>query len=179
MPLIFTGAPNIVADMKSTFQGSSPQDIAALGIDIDPYAEIMALAEFQLSAWIRESSISTAHGMWLEQRGKDDGIRKQSGETDPQFRIRLRLPPTAGTLRAITEALNQLLPGFTVYTEELPAKSVMCSRSFGLSRGRRMGAGRGMVIAMVPAAANALAVVSDMVRAKASAGKVTLVQEYT
>lgn len=62
---------------------------------------------------------------------------------------------------------------------ELPLKSAYFDRSHCFDRGKRMGGGRGVVVAMIPSSLAAKNSISDALRAKASAGKIKLVEEYT
>lgn len=61
---------------------------------------------------------------------------------------------------------------------ELPKQSAYYDMGFCFDRGVRMGGYRGLVVVLIPLAANARTAVSDMVRSKVSAGKVWLVEEF-
>ncbi len=185
MPLIYTGPPDVVEELKAVFRSGLPQDVASVARDdedVEAFAEIMAMAEGALSGWIRQSQIRTATGMWLEEHGHDQGLRKQFGETDQHFRARLRLPPTAGTRDAIFGAISELL-GLSedqVIVVELPRDAAYAGRSFCAGRGVRMGERRRqMVIVLIPASVGGLKSATDVLRTKVSAGKDYLVQEYS
>lgn len=69
------------------------------------------------------------------------------------------------------------LPTFLI---ELPLRSLFWDRSgFFDEADARIGGGRGVVVVLIPAVANALSSVSAAVRSKISAGKIPLVSEYT
>lgn len=182
MPLIYTGPPDIVEDMKTLFRGGLPQDVASESRDdedVEAFAEMFTLVEGETAGYSREMQISTAHGFWLYEHGRGRGLRPWDGETDEQFRIRLRLPPTAGTRDAILDALSQLLGLDDIILIELPRQSAFLSRGHGLSRGHRIGGGRGVIIALIPASSDAYGPSLALLRTKKSAGKIAMVEEYS
>jgi hypothetical protein len=181
MPLHYTNAPDVVADMKTLFRSGLPQDVASISRDdedVEAFAEIMAMAEGEVAGFVMESVIATAHGVWLTQHGRDRGTRPLLGETDDQFRLRLQHPPTAGTTSAILAALIALMSTDKIYLVELPRQSMYLNRSKGLDRGHRMGGRQGVVIALIPASADAASSSLVILRTVASAGKAVKVEEY-
>lgn len=176
-----------VDDLRQIFRNVTPQDVASkarVGDDVEMYSAIAAMADGQMGFWAQQSQIATATGIWLDQHGRDRGVYRQTGETDDQYRARLSVPPTAGTVSAIFDALSSLFGGIPgIYVVELPRQSLFLDRGIdrmqGLDRGFRCGGGRGVVIALVPTGTTLLQGAKDLLRIKASAGKITLVQEYT
>ncbi len=180
MPLVYTGPADIVADMKTLYRSGLPQDISGRDEeDAEIFAEMMTMAECEVSGMMRETQIATASGKFLEQHARDRGLRKLLGETDDQLRARLQLPPTAGTTSSILDALKTLMGIDEIYLVELPRRSMYYDREFCFDRGVRMGGGRGVVIAIIPASLNLAASALVVVRTKASAGKIGQVEEYT
>ena len=179
MPIQFTVSDDVVDDLVTVYKGAVPPDMKN---DLDSaYAQaaVISVAE-GVTLWLgRGMNMSTAVGVFLDQWGHDLGLERQNGETDVQYLVRLRQPPKAGTAPAILAALTAIV-GDGAILVELPRASMYAdsvNHSF-LDRGLRCGAGRGIVIALIPASANALASCTDAVRSEASAGKITLVQEY-
>lgn len=183
MPLTYTGPADVVENLKIVFRAGLPQDMADVGRsdeDVEAFCEILALSENQLSGWIRQSSIATASGLWLDEHGKDRNVYRQSGEIDDPYRDRMIIPPTSGTSSSILEALQSLLNTDAVYLIELPRQSCFLDRKMGFNRGHRMGGGRGVVIALIPVGdIDSTPAVQDLLRARASAGKITQVETYT
>ncbi len=181
MPLSYTGPADVVSDMKTLFRSGLAQDVASVDRDdedVEAFAEMMAMAEGEISGMLRESQISTAHGIWLAQHGRDRGTRPLLGETDDQFRTRLQHPPAAGTTTAILAALAALIGTDDIYIIELPRDSMYFDRSHCMDRGKRMGGGRGVVIVLIPASADVASSAYAIVRSVASAGKIVRVEEY-
>jgi hypothetical protein len=180
--LIYSGPPDVVARMKTLYRSGIPRDVASVarvGEDAEAIGEIMSLAEQQISGWVRQSQIHTASGLWLDLHGKDESVHRQAGESDAAYQARLIIPITAGTVTAILDALEQLLDTQDVYLIELPRQSCYLDRRMGLDRGHRMGGARGLVIALIPSTLDAsLGAVKDLLRARASAGKLTSVEEF-
>lgn len=177
---------DVIEDLIAVYKGSLPPDLMAdpIARDIaEAVATVLAASEEEIARLAAGSQISTAVGAFLDQHAKDRGLRRQFGETDEQLRARLQRPPQAGTPSAIREAL-QLIVGDVdtfgpVILVELPKESAYFDRlSFFFNRDDRFGAGRGVVIALIPTASDALASCSDALRSKVSAGKLWLVQEY-
>lgn len=174
---------DVIEDLVVVYKGATPADLMASPIGVDvayTIATILAMAEEEVSRLAAGASLGTATGLFLDQHGIDRGLRRQEDETDDQYRARLRNPPKAGTVSSIREAVEIIIDGegFVVVIE-LPRGSAYYDREFCLDRGKRMGGGRGVVIVLIPASANAMNSVVDAVRSKVSAGKLFLVQEYT
>lgn len=179
------------------YRGATPQDVTSseLGLDVAyTIAEILARSEEEVYRYVAGASLNTAIGAYLDLHARDRGLRRQDGETDDQLRERLRIPPRAGTVAAILEAIEAIV-GDGVILIELPRKSMYYDRNELITgslpgvmlrtppcfydRGGRCGGGRGVVIALIPASADAVASVTDALRTTVSAGKIWLVQEYT
>lgn len=178
MTLTYTGPADVVTDMKTLFSSGLSQDVASIDEDVDAFAEIMAMAEFEVSGMIRESQIATAHGVWLAQRGRDRNTRPLLGESDDVFRSRLQHPPTAGTTTAILDALIAALGIEDIFIIELPRESMYLDNHQCADNGVRMGGGRGVVIVLIPDGASVSSALA-ITRSTASAGKITRVEEYT
>lgn len=183
---------DVIEDLVQVYRGSLPLDLTTdqIGVDIAyTIATMMSRSEEEITAYVNGARLSTATGLFLDQHARDRGLRRQDGETDDQLRDRLRTPPKAGTVTAITDAINQILgTDDELYLIELPKdslyfdrahKSVLNIRPMFLTRGSLMGGGRGVVVALIPQSADALESVSDALRTKVSAGKLWLVMEYT
>jgi hypothetical protein len=171
-----------IEDLVRIYVGATPRDVfsTALGEDIAyTLAEMFALSYTEIQRLSAGANVGTATGLFLDLHARDRGLRRQSGETDDQLRERLKRPPLAGTVAAIIQSVEAIVGVGKAIMVELPRSSAYYDRSFGLDRGHRMGGGRGVVVVLIPASANALGAVRDAVRTKASAGKITLVQEYT
>lgn len=182
MPLVYTGPADAVAVMKTLFRSGLPQDIASLDRDdedVELFAEIMTLAESEVKGLMREIQVGTSHSVFLDQHARDDGERRAFGETDAQLKQRLQLPPAGGTVESVLDGLALLVGSNAVYVVELPLSSAYYDRGICLDRGVRMGGGRGVVIGIVPASANAAASAILIIRRKISAGKIGQVEEYT
>lgn len=186
---------SVIDDLVQIYSGSVPQDIVAsqIGVDIAyTIATILSRAEEEQAVYIAGSHLGTATGLFLDAHAKDRGLRRQDGETDDQLRERLRTPPKAGTRSAILAAVQQIVGSAQVIMIELPrdgayydrgedaapAPSFNAKRAF-FDRAARYGAGRGVVIVLIPESADAVESVSDALRTKVSAGKIWLIQEYT
>lgn len=134
--------------------------------------------------------LKTATGLYLDLHGRDRDMRRQSFETQDQFRERLRVPQSAVTPVAILDAVQQIIgdTGSAILIE-IPRHAAFCDRGGGAfgggfdgsfcDRGLRLGGGRGVVIVLIPSSANAMTSVSEAVRMLVSAGKIWLVEEYT
>lgn len=172
---------DVIDDLVTLYKGATPPDVTAseLGVDVAyTVATILGMAESEVSRLAAGASLGTATGLFLDQHGIDRNLRRQPDETDDQYRSRLRIPPIAGTVSAIREAIEAIV-GEGVVVIELPRESIYLDRFMTLDRGRRCGGGRGVVIVLIPASADAVASVTDALRSKISAGKIWLVQEYT
>jgi hypothetical protein len=114
MPLIYSGPPDVVADLIALYRGSLPGDIASQSRALDDahvFAEIVALGEGTGAGWGREARLSTSHGFWLDQHAHDRGLSRQSGEADQTLIDRLKTGPKAVTLDPITEAVATIVHG--------------------------------------------------------------------
>lgn len=173
----------VIDDLYRIYVGSTPPDVTAtaLGEDLGyVIAEVFSVAYSEIQRLIAGSSLSTAVGTFLELHAKDRGLRKQSGETEDQLRERLRKPPLAGTVPAILSAVTAIVGNAgQVILIELPLSSAYYDRDSFYDRAERAGGGRGVVIVIIPASANAKNAVIDAVRSKVSAGKIWRVEEYT
>lgn len=181
----FSGSAGVQADLVEIYRKSVPQDIASDNRDLDEayaFGAIFGAAESVVADWTRQIRLGTATGAGLNQQTKDRGLRRQAGESDDTLRQRDILPPEAGTAPAILRALQAIVDvngGGTVFLKQLPRDGAYCSRSFCLDRGERISGGVvRMVIALIPASANCLSACTDALRAKVSAAKAYLVQEY-
>jgi hypothetical protein len=170
-----------VEDLVRVYVGSVPRDVVAtaLGEDIAyTLAEMFAMAYAEIETLIAGAVLSTATGLFLDLHARDRGLRRQDGETDDQLRERLRRPPQAGTVAAILDAVNAIVDGLA-FMIELPRQAIFHDCQTFHDRLFFHGGGRGVVIVLIPASANALASVQDAVRSKISAGKLFMVFEYT
>lgn len=173
---------SVIDDLVRIYKGATPPDVTATqtGEDIAyAIAEIMRLAEGEVARLGRGSRISTATGIFIDQHLKDHGLRRQSGETDDQAKARLQNPPKAVTVRAIREAVDAVVGAGASSVKELPRWSIFYDRVTFYDRDWHYGGGRGVVIIIIPASANARAAVLDLVRVKIAAGKIYFVLEYT
>jgi hypothetical protein len=174
---------DVIEDLVKVYKGAVPKDITAspLGVDIAyTIATMLNFAEQESARLTRGAHLGTATGMFLTQHAKDRGLRAQGGETEDQLRERLRFPPAAGTVSAIIAAVKTIIADAgDVFLIELPKDAIYLNRSFCFNRGHRIGGGRGVVIALIPASANAKSSIVDALRSKVSAGKLWLVEEYT
>lgn len=174
--------PDTVEDLVRIYVGSTPRDVfnTALGEDVAyTIAEMFALAYLEVQRLAAGSVLTTATGAFLDLHARDRGLRRQEDETDDQLRVRLQKPPLAGTAPAILEAVEAITGESTVIIVELPRSSAYYDLGFCYDMGVRMGGGRGVVVVLIPASADAKAAVSDAVRSKISAGKIWFVEEYT
>lgn len=173
----------VIDDLYRIYVGATPPDVTAtpLGEDLGyVIAEVFSVAYSEIQRLAAGSSLTTAIGAFLELHARDRGLRKQSNESDDQLRERLRKPPLAGTVPAIMAAVTGIVGSFgNVIIVELPLSSAYYDRSSFYDRGERAGGGRGVVIVLIPASANAKSAVMDAVRSKVSAGKIWRVEEYT
>lgn len=174
---------DVINDLVSLYKSSVPGDLTSdqIGEDIAAtLATILAEAEEEVSRLAVGAHLGTATGLFLDQHAKDRGLRRQDGETDDQLRERLRVPPRAGTVSAILDALEQIIGTGDVFIIELPKDAFYFDRVAGFfDRGCRLGGGRGVVIALIPQSSNARAAITDALRSTVSAGKIWFVEEYT
>ena len=173
---------DVVEDLFQVYVGSVPPDMTATPYGQDVayvIAEVMAVAEEEVSRLSEGAKLSTATGLFLEQHAKDRGLRRQDGETEDQLRARLQKPPQAITVGAIKEAVIAIVEDPNVFIIELPLRSAFYDRVTFFDRDSYFGGGRGVVIVLIPASANAFASVVDAVRSKIAAGKIFFVLEYT
>ena len=173
--------PDTIEDLVRIYVGSTPRDVftTALGEDIAyTLAEMFALAYTEIQRLAAGSVVATATGLFLDLHARDRGLRRQEGETDAQLRERLKKPPLAGTVPAILESVEAITGVSTAIIVELPKQGAYYDRGFCFDSGLRFGGGRGVVIVIIPASANAKNAVSDAVRSKVSAGKIWYVEEY-
>lgn len=95
--------------------------------------------------------------------------------------IEVKTSDASGTLTSPGDTFPKTYFGQGLNTAiivELPRHAAFYDMGHCYDMGMRMGGGRGVVIALIPASANALSAVSDAVRSKVSAGKIWLVEEY-
>jgi hypothetical protein len=172
-----------INDLVKVIRKSLPADVTTSDIGqaiATTIATVLAQAEGEVTRLSLGIHLGTATGLFLDQHAKDRGLRRQGGETDDQLRERLRTPPAAGTVSAIVDAVSAIVGGLPIYIIELPKDSLYFDREFFFDiPSTYIGGGRGVVIALIPASANAAASVSDALRSKVSAGKLWLVEEYT
>lgn len=184
----YTVPNDVVEDLVAAYRGVVPGDIADpnrsdASDDIYALAEMMAIGECMIRNWNRMAIVSTSEGPYLEALARGDGLFIQSGESDEALRERIRTPPLAVTPDLILQALQQIVDGVgggQVFLIELPARSPYFSRSGFLNRRSRMGSSNGqLVIALVPLASGAASSVAAALASKVTAGKSTLVEEYS
>lgn len=177
-----------VDDLFQVYRGSIPPEMTAtdLGEDIGyALAAQMNLAKQEIERLNAGANLSTSTGLFTDQHAKDRDLRRQEDEDDAPLIERLRHPPKAVTPSAILEALEAIVgDAGPVYLIELPRDSAYAdSPSWEIGFFDRWHALAGprhsMVIALIPASAGVLSSAQDALREKASAGKVTLVYEYT
>ncbi len=178
--------PDLVESLMLVYRSSVPPDITAddIGDSIkETVATMLATVAEESQRLIDGSRLRTAVGAFLDLHAQDRGLRRQEDETDDQLRERLRTPPRAGTVSSIIEAVTQVIDGDDndVILIELPRQGAFFTRESFFDRHHRgrMGGGRGVVIVLIPASADALESVMDVVRTKVSGGKIWFVQEYT
>jgi len=170
-----------VDNLFQVYRSSVPPELTAtpLGEDIGyALAEIFTLAKQEIERLNAGANLGTSTGLFTDAHANDRGLRRQDGETDDQLIERLRKPPQAGTVSAIIEAVDAIVGDGKTIIIELPRRSLYINRRMGLNRGHRMGAGRGVVVVLIPASADALKSVRDAVRSKIAAGKLYIVEEY-
>lgn len=179
-----------VEDLVKIFRGVVPQDVgnpeASRVDDGDVYAlaEMIAISQNVALDWARMAVVSYADGPFLELQARGVGLNKSAGEDDDTLRARVQRPPDAITPDLILTALQAIVTPIDntnpVYLVELPRDGFAYSKDRAWHKGRRWSAnGRGTVIALIPETAHSVATaVSDALRAKVSAGKDYLVQEY-
>jgi hypothetical protein len=203
----FTPPADVVQQLVELYRSSVPPDVAAQSRSLDEawaIASILAMAESVVADWDRLVRISTAVGVALDALAADRGLRRQKSEGNESLRARLRVPPAAGTALSIVTAAQQTVDaslialGFDltkiqhqVFLIELPRDGIFLNRvrvgAYGrvswrkcISRGGRISGGHvRMVLAIIPAAANAASAVTDILRTKVSAAKAYFVEEYT
>lgn len=181
-----------INDLIKVFRKSIPADVTSSDIGqaiATTIATVLAQAEAEVTRLSLGIHLGTATGLFLDQHAKDRGLRRQSGETDDQLRARLRFPPAAGTVSAIVDAVSSIVGGLPIYIIELPKDALFfnCHQFWAQTStvasfhpaDAYIGGGRGVVIALIPASANARASVEDALRSKVSAGKLWIVEEYT
>jgi hypothetical protein len=170
-----------VDNLFQVYRSSVPPEVTAtpLGEDIGyALAEMFNLAKQEVERLNAGANLGTSTGLFVDAHANDRGLRRQEDETDDQLIDRLRKPPLAGTVAAIIEAVDAIVGDGKTIIIELPRQSMYVSRHMGLNRGHRMGAGRGVVVVLIPASADALESVRDAVRSKIAAGKLYIVEEY-
>lgn len=144
----------------------------------------MTAVEAEISRLVSGSRISSATGLFLSLHAVDHGLRRQGSENDDQLRPRLQRPPQAVTPEAILYAVQLIVDaastGLQCRLVELPLSGAYYdSYNFYDEPNTFYGGGHGVVIVIIPAAANSLTSVTDAVRSKVSAGKIWFVLEYT
>ena len=72
-------------------------------------AELMATAKGYADDWNRMQYIGTADRRWLFAHGKDRGVNAIDGESDPDFRIRIRIPEDAVTRPVVCAEAQRLV----------------------------------------------------------------------
>lgn len=190
MPLLYSGAPDIVEQLVQIYRGSVSSDIASDNRDLDEayaLAEMMAVAEGQAMSWARDTRLSTSQGIWTNQHARDRGLSRQGGEDDDTLIARLRTSPQAITEAALREAIAAVIAatGATgsaavFYLVAVPVThGAFCTTDMWCSADSRYTpTSVRMTIAIVPAALNIKAGVLDAMRSKMPAGHVARVEEY-
>lgn len=127
MPLLYTGSPDIIANLVKIYRGSSPGDIGSESRNLDDaevFAEMAALGEGIGAGWGREARLSTSHGFWLDQHAHDRGLSRQSGEDDPTLIGRLKTGPKSVTYQPIFDAIESIVhsadPDASFYIVRIP-----------------------------------------------------------
>ena len=187
----FTGDPDRITDLVQVYRGSVPADIANQNRSLDEawaMAAIFGSALATIALWSQGIFIFSSSGSQVDAQGTNVGITRQGSEPDATLIARLQIPPTAGTRTSILTAVQQIVDangGGIVFLIELPRDGACLSRSDGVggpfcNRFAHFSGGPvRMVIACIPASANSLTSATDAVRARVSAAKAYLVQEYT
>lgn len=176
---------DVTQDLANVYRGSTPGDVTAttFGQDIAySQAAMMAMVHEEVSRLDRGSKLSTSVGAFTNLHLRDRGLSRQDGETDAQAIARAQNPPKAGTVPAILASVQAIIgdpqTSGEAFMIELPRQSAYFDQLYFFDASARMGGGRGVVIVLIPASANARASVTDAVRTKVSAGKLWLIEEY-
>ena len=181
MPITYTGAPDILLQLKEIFRRSLPPDIGRT-TEVTAMAECLMLAEGYSASMVRESRVGTADGAYLALHAKSVGLFKQAGETDDALRERIRTPPDAVTPDLILAAVQQIINangGGKAYLEELPQDACYSSRKMFANRGWYVGdKHRHTVIVLIPQSSGAMTAVQDALRAKVLAKTRYIVRYY-
>lgn len=190
MPLDYTGTPDIRAQLIQIYRGAVPADLASDDRDLDEayaLAEMMMLAEGEAMGWARETRLSTSHGIWTDQHGRDRGLSRQAGEDDPTFIARLRTSPKAITEQSIRDAIAAVIAatGATgddakFYLVAVPVThGAFCTTDAWCSADSRVTPTKVRVtIALIPAALGIRSGVLDAMRSKIPAGHAFGVEEF-
>jgi hypothetical protein len=172
---------DVISDLVGVYRGSLPGDVSQtqFGQDIAfVVATTLATVEVEVARLLAGARIGTAVGAFLDAHAHDLGLSRQTDEIDDHLRPRLQRPPQAGTPESIVAAIQLIVGDGEVFIIELPKQSNYHDRRMFFDRGSRMGGGRGVVVALIPASANARTSVMDALRSKISAGKIGFVEEY-
>lgn len=174
---------SVTDDIEKVFTGSVPKDVVAsvlARIMRRAMAEALVTVANEGETYIAGSQLRNAVGGYLDLHAKDKGLRRAEDETDDQLRDRLRTPPKAITPQAIVEALQAIVGDVgDVLLVELPLDAAFFNReSFFFDYQAWFGGGRGVVIAFIPAEADAKSAAEDALRSKVAAGKLWMVYEY-
>lgn len=170
-------------DIEKIFTGSVPKDVVAsvlARIMRRAMAESLVTIDNEGETYIAGSRVRTAVAGYMDLHAKDRGLRRAEDETDDQLRERLRKPPQAITPEAIVAALQAIVGDVgDVLLIELPLDAAYYDReSFFYDYRAWIGGGRGVVIAFIPAEADAKNAAEDALRSKVAAGKLWFVYEY-
>lgn len=79
------------------------------GEDLEAFAEMLSVAAGQVADWIRRTYLEYAERTWLDEHAADRGTRRQTGESDDELRLRLRVPTDVVTRPALLARTDDLL----------------------------------------------------------------------
>lgn len=190
MPIIYTGAPNIIAKLEELYRASVPGDIASSDRRLDEaraLAEMMATAEGEAMGFAREARLSTSHGIWTDEHARGRGLARQGDESDASLIERLRTSPRALTEDAIYAAVAAIIattgatgPAAAFYILRIPIDiGAFADTDCWCDAGSRVTSTRIRVtIALLPAALGVRAAVLDALRSKVATGHLYGVEEF-
>lgn len=150
--------------------------------DLKAVAAALLLVDSTATDWLRNTYIETAEGVWLDQHGADRGVRRQGGESDASYRIRLRTIDDAVTRAALLDVADAVLAAAgvvgTARMLEFPRDGLYLGASTAAIRGyfnrgdRIFITGRPLVIVMLPPGTSpvVVAAVSDAIRIAKAGG---------
>lgn len=180
--------------MLKIARGVIPRD---LGSEEHPAEQLHAFAAQAAAVmavgrqWARGLHLGTAAGPWVDLHASDRGSSRQGGEGDEELVARLRVPPDAATLPAITETVNHVLTAAGIsgsanfiavpVTSGAFAGTASTPRSFSARGDRTWRTGRGHLVVIVPQGTGegTAASVASAVEAKRTASSTSHVETET